>query len=97
MEAPTPPDGAIVLPTSDACRVQAMRVGIHAWSMQYHVEIEPDTAATWAEVPAYAAALQSTLGERGLTSMRSAASRHMPAFLECAETPYRNFSKVVRG
>ena len=40
-----PPDDAIVLARSDACSCQAMRAGRRAWSMQYHVEIEPDTIA----------------------------------------------------
>ena len=38
-----PPDGAVVLASSDACGGQAMRVGNRAWSMQYHVEIEEKT------------------------------------------------------
>ncbi len=42
-----PPDGAVVLARSDACQVQAMRIGRHAWSMQYHVEIEPETVGNW--------------------------------------------------
>src|SRR5262249_46723116 len=32
-----PPDDAVVLATSESCRVQAMRIGAKAWSMQYHV------------------------------------------------------------
>lgn len=40
-----PPASATVLASSSACHVQAMRVGSNAWSMQYHVEVEPDTVA----------------------------------------------------
>ena len=87
------PEGATVLASSDICRVQAMRIGKHAWSMQYHAEIEPDTVANWGEVPAYHDALLAALGEDGLATMQSAADANMPAFLSCAETLYRNFMR----
>ena len=61
-----PPDGAVVLAASDVCPIQAMRVGRHAWSMQYHVEVEPDTVTNWGDVPAYRTALESTLGPTAL-------------------------------
>ena len=46
-----------------------MRIGSNAWSMQYHVEIEPDTVDNWGAVPAYAEALSSTLGDEALMSI----------------------------
>ena len=33
------------------------RVGFRAWSMQYHVEVEPDPARNWDPVSAYSQAL----------------------------------------
>ena len=90
-----PPEDATVLASSDICRVQAMRIGKHAWSMQYHAEIEPDTVANWGEVPAYHDALLAALGDNGLGTMQSAADEQMPAFLSSAETLYRNFMKQV--
>ena len=36
------PENALVLASSPVCEVQAMKVGHCAWSMQYHVEVEPD-------------------------------------------------------
>ena len=39
-----PPEGAAVLASSPTfAGVQAMRIGDAAWSMRYHVELEPDT------------------------------------------------------
>ena len=73
------PDGAVVLASSDICAVQAMRIGKHAWSMQYHAEVEPDTVANWGEVPAYRDALLAALGDDGLSAMQSAADENMPA------------------
>ena len=72
-----------------------MRVGSNAWSMQYHVEIEPDTVTHWGEVPVYREALEATLGAEGLAIMKSDSDRHMSEFLNCAETLYRNFIKLA--
>ncbi len=91
------PDGAVVLASSDICAVQAMRIGKHAWSMQYHAEVESDTVANWAEVPAYRDALLAALGNDGLGAMQSSADENMPAFLACAETLYRNFMREAGG
>jgi len=91
-----PPDGAVVLAGSSACRVQAMRVGERAWSMQYHVEVEPDTVATWGAVPAYREALAATLGPDALSAMAADAGLEMPGFLTSAERLYANFSRMVR-
>lgn len=85
------PENTTILASSDICRIQAMRVGSNAWSMQYHLEVEADTVANWGEVPAYREALEITLGPDGLSRMKSGADRHMSEFLSCAESLYRNF------
>ena len=90
-----PPEDAIVLASSDICRVQAMRIGDNVWSMQYHVEIEPDTVDNWGEIPAYRDALHATLGPEGLGQMKQDADKNMVTFLACAEKLYRNFVKAV--
>jgi len=90
------PESTTILASSDVCRIQAMRVGSNAWSMQYHVEVEADTVANWGEVPAYREALENTLGPDALAVMKSDADMHMPEFLKCAETLYRNFIKQVK-
>ena len=87
------PENTTILASSDACRNQAMRVGLNAWSMQYHVEVEADTVTNWGKVPAYRQALDNTLGPDGLAMMKSDADSHMTEFLHCAETLYRNFIK----
>jgi GMP synthase-like glutamine amidotransferase len=45
----TLPPGAVLLATSTACRVQALRVGERAWGVQFHPEASPDRIATWNE------------------------------------------------
>ena len=71
------PEGAVILAKSDVCSVQAMRIGSNAWSMQYHVEIEPDTVDNWGAVPAYAEALRSTLGAGALSTMKADTDANM--------------------
>lgn len=90
-----PPDGAVVLAGSDMCRVQAMRVGDHAWSMQYHVEVEPDTVTNWGCVPAYRDALETTLGAGGLAKMKDDAAENMAGFMANAESLYANFKRLL--
>jgi len=86
-----PPEGAVVLASSGICRVQAMRVGNHAWSMQYHVEAEPDTVENWGAVPAYRQALESALGPGSLKQLKIDVDENIGNFVENAERLYRNF------
>lgn len=88
-----PPEGAIVLARSPACPVQAMRVGSNAWSMQYHVEVEPDTVSNWAAIPAYRDALIRAMGEDGVETLEKGAADNMGEFLQSAETLYGNFMR----
>ena len=89
-----PPEGATVLASSDDCKVQAMRIG-NAVSMQYHVEIEPDTISNWAAVPTYHEALLASIGKDGFNQMQKAADRHLPSMFETARLLYGNFSRSV--
>lgn len=86
-----PPEGAVVLARSPLCPVQAMRVGPHAWSMQYHVEVESDTVSNWGEVPAYRDALEATVGPNGLAELNAAADLAIGDFVANAERLYKNF------
>ena len=89
------PSNSVVLASSPACANQAMKVGQHAWSMQYHVEVEPDTVNTWAQVPAYRQALINTLGEKALPDMLTSATDNLPGFVSNSELLYRNFMKAL--
>jgi GMP synthase-like glutamine amidotransferase len=91
-----PPSEATVLARSDACEVQAMRVGECAWSMQYHVEVEPDTVANWARVPAYRQALVDTLGASALAPLEQSASDNLSGFMENSRTLYHQFMREAK-
>ena len=90
-----PPEGATILASSKDCRAQAMRVGSKAWSMQYHVELEPDTVDNWAVIPAYRDALMSSIGQQGFDTMKAESEKNMADFTGAAEQLYRNFMKQV--
>ena len=90
-----PPEGAVVLAQSPGCPVQAMRVGPSAWSMQYHVEVEPDTVRNWAAVPAYRHALVKVMGEEGMATLSKGTEGNMAGFLASAEKLYDNFMRLA--
>ena len=92
-----PPEGAVVLARSAACPVQAMRVAPNAWSMQYHVEVEPDTVTNWSAVPAYREALVRVMGESGMGALSQGAKGKMAGFLASAERLYDNFMSLARA
>ena len=81
----------MVLASSPVCRVQAMRVGDCAWSMQYHVEVEDDTVRNWGAIDAYRQALESTLGPGSIDALAADTDRHMDGFAADCEQLYRNF------
>ena len=89
------PEGAIILAKSDVCSIQAMRIGTNAWSMQYHVEIEPDTVENWSAIPAYAEALTNTLGEGALSDLKKNTDENMSQCLSCAKQIYENFMRRI--
>lgn len=85
------PVGASVLATSPDCAVQAMKWGTRAFSAQFHVEIEADTIANWAQIPEYAQALEKALGADGAAVMERDAAQNMKAFNDMAERLYINW------
>ena len=85
------PQGAEVLATSPDCTVQAMTWGPRAYSVQFHVEIESDTVANWAEIPAYMEALEKAMGQGAVERLATDCDRHMAEFNRLAERIYMNW------
>ncbi|CAN5443329.1 hypothetical protein BH10PSE7_BH10PSE7_07290 [soil metagenome] len=90
-----PPDDAVILASSGLCACQAMRIGNHTYSMQYHVELEADTIPNWGRVPAYADALEKARGKGALDGFIRDAEPLMPQFMKDARQLYRNFIKIT--
>ena len=89
------PEDTVLLASSEGCEVQSMRVGENAWSMQYHVELEPDTVTNWAAVPAYYNALMASIGQIGFETMNRDAGNNMADFSSNAQKLCRNFLSLV--
>ena len=90
------PDDSIVLASSPACEVQSFKTGRHAYGIQYHVEMTADTVAEWGLVPAYQAALESTLGASALAEMEHGVADHLTEFTDNARQLYENFVDIVK-
>ena len=90
-----PPTGAELLASSPECTWQAMRVGAHAWGIQFHVELQDNTISEWSEVPAYAAALDKVKGPGALKVMEDEALTHMPQFKDNARLLFDNFCQSI--
>ena len=90
------PEGAVSLARSDVCPIQAFRVGRHAYGLQYHVEITPETVPEWGAVPAYQVSLDRALGPGGLAALEAGSAAHMPSFNRNARILYDNFHGLVR-
>ena len=94
-EVRQPPPGARVLAASSACAVQALGVGDHAFSIQYHVEITERTVREWGAVPAYGQGLERALGPDALARFEADASAGMGGFNRDARRIYDNFMRIV--
>ena len=55
------PQGAVRLASSPAYANQAFRFG-RAYGVQFHLEVSPEMARQWADVPEYVSSLERTLG-----------------------------------
>jgi GMP synthase (glutamine-hydrolysing) len=58
------PENGVRLAGSPAYPNQAFRVG-RAYGIQFHLEVSPEMAREWAEVPAYVDSLEQTIGREG--------------------------------
>jgi GMP synthase (glutamine-hydrolysing) len=63
------PEGATRLASSPAFPNQAFRYGESAYGIQFHVEVLPEMAREWAQVPAYADYADRVLGEGGMEGL----------------------------
>lgn len=71
-EVGTVPPGAMVLQSSDACKVQSFRAGIRSFGFQYHFEVDRPMISTFCDQFA------ETLGEAGMSceSIHAQADEH---------------------
>ena len=89
------PANCNVLATSKDCKVQALRWGTRAHSVQFHLETESDTIYQWSNIPEYAKSLQAALGDEGTALLSSACSAEISNFNKNAERVYLNWMQTA--
>lgn len=89
------PAGAVALARNDACAVQAMRWGSHAYGLQYHVEITPETVGDWEAEPAYKASLEQALGPVEAARLNDIVSPRLSEFRFAAKRISDNFFSIL--
>jgi GMP synthase (glutamine-hydrolysing) len=60
------PPGGVLLAGSDLFPNQAFRWGARAYGIQFHLEVSPDLARSWGDVPEYRDGLENSLGPGSL-------------------------------
>ena len=91
------PANADILATSDACPVQAFRVGQHAYGFQCHVEITGDSVSEWAAIPGIADSLESAMGKGAVARLQTEVTCQLPQFNRDARTLYESFKTVLES
>jgi GMP synthase-like glutamine amidotransferase len=69
------PESATLLASSPMYPNQAFRVG-RSYGLQFHIEVSLALATDWADVPAYAESLESTLGAGALDRLLAEIAEH---------------------
>jgi GMP synthase (glutamine-hydrolysing) len=90
------PEGATLLASSPAYRHQAF-VRDRAYGLQFHLEVPPELASQWAEVPAYAESLEAILGSGAMPQLLADVEAHAAEMLPLARRLFgRWLEHVVR-
>jgi GMP synthase-like glutamine amidotransferase len=90
------PPETVILAKSPLCANQAMRIGDNAYGLQCHTELTAVTVSEWGEVPAYACALDETLGRGSLGRLDHEAREKMPNLARDSRRLYDNFMGIIR-
>lgn len=90
------PTGATLLASSPAYPNQAF-VFKRAYALQFHLEVSPQLASEWGEVPAYAASLETIQGPGALDRLVGQVNEHADTTLPLARALFgRWLEQVVR-
>ena len=86
------PEAARVLASSPLTKVQALAVGDHAMSTQFHCEFSPQTVAGWSSLPSYVANLEKHGGENAYPRLVRESFPLMPQMARMTKTMYDNLA-----
>lgn len=88
------PEGAEVLAGSATTPVQAMSIGNHAFSTQFHCEFTPQAVLGWAALPKYVNALERELGEGAHPRLVETCWPLMPEMGRNTRVIWENFKRM---
>ncbi len=91
------PPGGTVLAQSAACAVQALRIGKHAYGIQFHIEVTDTTVQEWRAVPGYRNALESALGAGAIDKIDAECTSRISGFQDTARRLFNKFIGFVRN
>lgn len=89
------PEVARLIATSDTCRVQGIRVGSKAFSVQSHPEVEPGTITHWATMPSAAAILDREIGPGGAQIFEAQVTEHAATFAANVRHLFTNWCRAA--
>lgn len=88
------PPGGTALASSEACKIQALRVGRSAYGFQFHVEVTSRTVSDWAAIPEYARSLQGAMGPTGVERLSAHVSDALDGFNANARRLYQQLKQI---
>jgi GMP synthase (glutamine-hydrolysing) len=90
------PEGATLLASSPAYLNQAFVIR-RAYGLQFHLEVGPELASEWAQVPAYAKSVEAIMGPGSMPRLLEQVTEHADALLPLARRLFgRWLEHVVR-
>jgi GMP synthase-like glutamine amidotransferase len=89
------PAGARLLATSPGCAVQGFALGRNAYGLQFHMELTETTAAEWAALPEYAAALERVKGPGALPRLQQEVDAQFGELKSNAHQIFANFLDIA--
>lgn len=89
------PQGARVLASSDLVPVQALAIGDHAVSTQFHCEFTPQTVLGWSSLPSYIASLERHMGEGAYPRLVRQSYPLMPQMARMTRAVYGNLAAAT--
>ena len=79
-----------ILGSSAPTKFQIFNYKNYAYGIQFHIEIKNDTVSNWGNVPEYKQALEDSLGEGSLDTMKIESDLHLKQMNDLSSSLYKN-------
>ena len=89
------PRQAVLLARSEACPVQAFRLGQRAYGVQFHMEVDADLVRGTAAFPDYVAALERLEGRGAFERLVAETARRQETLRDNGRRLFRNFVGLI--